>query len=76
MCEDRGVLLAFLPAYSPDFNPIEESFAQLKAWIRTNQQLLAEYGDDFGAFLEFAVQQVGRQLDGGAHFRSARVRMD
>ena len=76
MCEDRGVLLAFLPPYSPDFNPIEESFAQLKAWIRTNQQLLAEYGDDFGAFLEFAVQQVGRQLDGGAHFRSAHVRMD
>jgi hypothetical protein len=24
----------YLPAYSPDFNPIEEGFAALKAWIR------------------------------------------
>ena len=34
MCEDAGVLLDFLPPCSPDFNPIEQSFAQLKAWMR------------------------------------------
>jgi transposase len=28
------VLVRFLPLYSPDFNPIEESFTDLKAWIR------------------------------------------
>ncbi|KIL63077.1 hypothetical protein M378DRAFT_80334 [Amanita muscaria Koide BX008] len=27
-------LLVFLPPYSPDFNPIEESFSCVKAWIR------------------------------------------
>ena len=25
-CEEAGVLLEFLPPYSPDFNPIEKSF--------------------------------------------------
>ena len=33
-CRRHGVLLRFLPPYSPDFNPIEESFTDLKAWIR------------------------------------------
>ncbi|KAF8226861.1 hypothetical protein L208DRAFT_1299747, partial [Tricholoma matsutake] len=28
--------LLFLPAFSPDFNPIEESFSAVKAWIRRN----------------------------------------
>lgn len=31
MCLDAGVLLKYLPPYSPNFNPIEQSFAQLKA---------------------------------------------
>lgn len=30
----RGIKLVYLPAYSPDFNPIEEGFSALKAWIR------------------------------------------
>jgi hypothetical protein len=27
-------MLLFLPPYSPDLNPIEESFSSVKAWIR------------------------------------------
>ena len=30
--EASGCLLVFLPAYSPDFNPIEESFSCCKHW--------------------------------------------
>lgn len=29
-----GMRLAYLPAYSPDLNPIEEGFSAMKAWIR------------------------------------------
>jgi len=29
--------LVYLPPYSPDFNPIEEAFSALKAWIRRNR---------------------------------------
>jgi hypothetical protein len=30
----RGIKLLYLPAYSPDFNPIEESFSFVKGYIR------------------------------------------
>src|SRR6267154_3269076 len=33
----RGMHLVFLPAYSPDLNPIEEAFSAIKAWIRRNR---------------------------------------
>ena len=36
MYEEAGVRLEYLPPYSSDYNPIEESFSALKAWIRRN----------------------------------------
>ena len=32
--EDAGMGLLYLPPYSPDFNPIEQAFAKLKALLR------------------------------------------
>ncbi len=32
--EARGCRLLFLPAYSPDFSPIEEAFSKLKSFLR------------------------------------------
>ena len=32
--EETGASLRFLPPYSPDFNPIEQAFAKLKAFLR------------------------------------------
>ena len=32
-----GAHLLFLPAYSPDLNPIEQLFAKLKHWLRRQQ---------------------------------------
>jgi len=32
--EDAGATLLYLPPYSPDFNPIEQAFAKLKALLR------------------------------------------
>ena len=31
--QDTGAKLVYLPPYSPDFNPIEQSFHSLKAWL-------------------------------------------
>ncbi len=31
-----GVAVLFLPPYSPDFNPIEKSWANLKRWLKDN----------------------------------------
>jgi transposase len=34
MIEEAGASLRYLPPYSPDFNPIENAFAKLKALLR------------------------------------------
>lgn len=35
MCQEKGVVVVELPPYSPDFNPIEISFAYVKRYLRT-----------------------------------------
>ncbi len=50
LCSEFGVLLVKLPPYSPDYNPIETSFAVLKAWIKRNNQLLEYYPEERGGF--------------------------
>jgi transposase len=34
LVEARGAQLLFLPAYSPDFSPIEEAFSKIKALLK------------------------------------------
>ena len=34
LCSNASVKLLYLPPYSPDLNPIEEFFAELKAFVR------------------------------------------
>ena len=40
MVEERGARLVYLPAYSPDFNPIELAFSKIKGWLRANRERL------------------------------------
>ncbi len=46
LIEGRGCELLYLPPYSPDFNPIEEAFAKIKALLRKaearSRQMLIE----------------------------------
>lgn len=72
MCQDAGVVLAFLPPYSPDYNPIEEAFAELKAWMRKNYMLQEHYAE-FDGFLETAVRHMANKA--GNHFRSCHIEM-
>ena len=37
MIQMTGAIIRFLPPYSPDFNPLEESFAKMKAFLKANQ---------------------------------------
>ena len=62
MVEERGARLVYLPAYSPDFNPIELAFSAIKAWLRlnrdhVNQELESENGMVYNALWE-AVHSV------------------
>ncbi len=53
--EAAGAELRFLPPYSPDFNPIEQAFAKLKALMRkaaarTKEALWSKAGEALDAF--------------------------
>jgi transposase len=70
MCAKAGVQLLYLPPHSPDLNPIEEFFAELKAFIKKKWH---EYEDnphqDFKVFLEWCVGMVGsRKQSARGHF--------
>jgi transposase len=52
-----GARLAFLPPYSPDFNPIEQVFAKVKHWLRMAQARLIEAIHDNVARLVSAIDQ-------------------
>jgi transposase len=63
-CTKTGVILKFLPPYSPDFNPIKESFSVLKAFIRRHYcQEIGQF-KDYQSFLGWCLQEVG--IKGGA----------
>lgn len=44
--EAASCQLIFLPAYSPDFNPIEQAFSKLKTWLRRAEARTHEALDD------------------------------
>jgi transposase len=75
MCLDKGIRLLYLPPYSPDLNPIEEFFAELKAFIRRKWTIYQDEPErDFGAFLERCVDTVGaKKQSARGHFRHAGI---
>jgi transposase len=75
LCDNAGVKLLYLPPYSPDLNPIEEFFAELKAFIRRNWQ--QHQGQSFKDFLEWSLDVVGaRRSSAEGHFRHAGVELE
>jgi hypothetical protein len=48
LCADHGVLLVFLPAYSPDYAPVEKLFFNIKSWIRRHRDWVDSLEDDEG----------------------------
>lgn len=78
MCDDAGIVLIYLPPYSPDLNPIEEFFAELKAFIKRQWAVYSGATDkDFATFLEWCVETVGgRQDSAKGHFRNAGLKVE
>ena len=75
LIQARGCELLYLPAYSPDLNPIEQAFAKLKALLRkakarTREALLEAMGraldavtaDDTRGFFEYRGYRASAQL--------------
>lgn len=77
-CDDAGVVLLYLPPYSPDLNPIEEFFSKLKMYIRQVWDKQEGFiRADFQSFLEECVEVVGsRKASAKGHFYRAGISID
>jgi transposase len=71
LIESRGCELIYLPAYSPDFNPIEEAFAKIKDMLR---QAGARTKDALMGVLGEALSAVSAQ-DARGYFEHAGYRL-
>jgi hypothetical protein len=61
MCSEAGVKVLLLPPYSPDLNPIEEFFAELKAYTKRNWEYYETWPDQgFDTFLQTCVEKRQR----------------
>ena len=78
MCAEAGVKLLYLSPYSPDFNPIEEFFAELKAFMKKKWNVYVESMDQgFKSFIEWSVDAVGLREDSAkGHFRNAGIEVE
>ena len=77
LCAEAGVILVYLPPYSPDLNPIEEFFAELKAFIRRNWRVHQSSHEGFDSFLEWCVEVVGeRESSAKGHFRHSGITVE
>ena len=70
LIEGRGCELVYLPAYSPDFNPIEEAFSKIKGMLR---QAAARTKDALVEVLGEALSTVSAQ-DAQGYFEHAGYR--
>jgi transposase len=72
ICAEAGCQVLWLPAYSPDFNPIEEGWHDLKQWIRRHRLSLQ------GTMSEQELVVTGLENVGStmrAHFQHCHVRV-
>ena len=45
MLQDAGILVIFLPPYSPDLNPAEELFSLVKYYLKEHDEVLQAVND-------------------------------
>jgi hypothetical protein len=72
------VLHFSVPPYSPDLTPIEEFFAELKAFIKRNWGYYeADPDQGFDAFLAWCIDIVGAKEESAkGHFRHAGLKIE
>ena len=72
ICAEAGCQVLWLPAYSPDFNPIEEGWHDLKQWIRRHRSQLQGTLSET-ELVQFGLENIGCNMR--AHFQHCHVRV-
>ena len=53
IAERRQIRVLFLPPYSPELNPIEKTWANIKRWLKNNIRFHSSFEDALCATIEF-----------------------
>ena len=75
LCREAGVIVEYLPPYSPDLSPIEELFSMLKTWLRRNRDLAAPFTDCFNLFLHITITQCDFRVTARNFFRACGIKV-
>jgi transposase len=70
LCAAHGVRVEYLPPYSPDYNPIEQSFNALKAWVNRHIGELSAF-PDFPSFMWYGIEQLSMEVEAKGRFAKA-----
>ena len=73
MCHDAGVLLAFIPPYSPEYKPYRGVVSWLKAWTRRHKALAEGFEVESLALIQMAVQEYNAGGNPEGHFRNSFI---
>ncbi len=77
LIEAAGASLLYLPPYSPDFNPIENAFAKLKALLRkAAERTVAALWDRIGIVLDASTPAECANFYTAASYDAARTDLD
>lgn len=78
LCGAAGVLIVPLAPHYPASNPIEEKFAEIKAFVKRNWAAWEDdHFEEFGEFLEWCVEVVGARIASAeGHFRHAGLTIE
>ena len=57
---DAGVIVHYLPPYSPDYNPIEEAFSKVKSMLKAMEAEI-QFGDDIDTIVLAAFATITKQ---------------
>lgn len=78
MCDRAGVKLEMTAPYTPDTNPIEGYFGQLKAYVKSRwDEHLGLIRKDFGEYVKSCIKAVGAwRTSAEGHFRKAGLTIE
>jgi transposase len=66
-----GVRVEYLPPYSPDFQPIEEAFSKLKAFLRRHRTYYSQTIGDGILFDMYEITEIITPEDAAGYFMHA-----
>ena len=61
LLQDSGIVVQFLPPYSPELNPVEEAFSYIKYFLKLHEDML-EANNNPISLIEAAIETISVEM--------------